>query len=235
MFDSLHIKETSKKYRGTIAAFTDLDTGVTYPAEFSDFINNADGVCIVIGMRGYLDRNDVVCREEFRLPLHRIEILPMPDRQVFDREGTTVIYERSPQRQWQKGLCSNNTRLYNVIKDLSAKFLPRSLFFELAPNRMTIGMSIESIYNLFLGHPANSFLAAISEIKEKNLLSRSFSKSCYLFQIPSKEPEYILFRFEIPLAVYKENSNSFKLLSEVYRQEVLDLINRQDLNSKIEV
>jgi hypothetical protein len=233
--DSLYIKETARKYQQTVVAFRHLDTGKKLCTFFAELRTQSDGTCEIRGNFAEPDANNKFRVLDFRVPLHRVELLPMPDRQVFDALGRTLIYERSPQRQWQKGLCRNNTKLIDIVASTITNSIPKNIFYKVQQLFTRIEFTPADLYNLLMESHAKDFKGAITEILDGKLLSRSFSKSCYVMLVPSKTPKFILYRFEIPLASYDMETNTFKLYDKTYYQEVLDLVNRQKLFSKIEV
>jgi hypothetical protein len=231
----LELTETRKKYRGTVGAFRNLDTGEIHPAYFADFSQQGDNP-VVVG--SWIEKTAKGIKEaNFSVPYHRIEILPMPDRQVYDNNGVTNIYERYPSRQWQKGLSHNNTKITRIVKNIISENLPssKSYFSNLDSQMGGNDFGLKNIYQLLINDRAGSFEEAIKDIMDNNKISRSFSKSLFVMITPSLDPTFLLFRFEIPLAKYDLKTNTFKVLNTVYYQEVVDLVNRQQLNSRVEV
>lgn len=232
--DSNTARELSRKFNHTVSMIEDRDLDLIYPVFFDGFSTNEDGIhyCVVLHHKEHLNPNSPLVSSTKLL--HRFDMLPMPDKQVFDSQGETRIYERFPNRQWQKGVCAGNTKLSSVISQAIVESLPRASWFEVK-GRSKFSYDLSSLFNLFVPSYPKDFMEAIKEIKAKKLMSRALNKSYFLSLFPNEETQFVLYRFDVPVAYYNEGKDSFKLISKMYRQEIIDFCSRQQLDSKIEV
>jgi hypothetical protein len=237
--DEITARELSKKYTHTVAAIVDLDTKLTHVVWLDNFTKNMDDEWyafydVLVRQKEDNTLLGKVKTERVHKRLHRIEILPMPDKQVFDWGGVTLIYERYPKRQWQKGVCTNNTRISCPLFEALLEYLPRTNYFERG-NNLRIRYDLPTLYFLFQQNHATSLSAAIADITKYKLMSRTLTNEYYLSLFPSQDKPYVLYRFDIPVAHYNDKSDTFTLVNKVYHQEVMDFCNRSNLTSRIEV
>jgi hypothetical protein len=237
--DEVNAREISKKYTHTVAAILDKDKNVVRVVWFDNFTKNSNEEWVA-----FFDVLDKVAEDntllgvrknhKYSLPLHRFTILPMPDKQVFDWNGVTLIYERMPKRQWQKGVCSGNTRISCPYFESLLELLPRTNYFQRTDNPR-IRYDLPTLQFLFETNHADSVQSAVADIEKYGLISRTLSNTYYLSLFPSETKPYVLFRFDIPVAWYNNKSDTFTVVNKVYHQEVMDFCNRSNLKSRIEV
>jgi hypothetical protein len=241
--DELTAIEIGKKYRGTQGVIRVKGEGVSFPVTFGDLIQSPDDNLFYFRM----DRNINTRTKENvilglgltfsprTIPLHKIEILPMPDRQVFDYSGITYVYSRYPNRQYQKGVCQGNTQVDSpVYRILQEALQQQTSSYEVMPYQPE-KISLTMLFNLFEPVYPNSFGEALQEIQQFNLLSRTLNKDYFISLFPNEEKQYLLFRLNIPVAYYNKDKDVFTVIEKLYEQELKDFCHRQNLHSRIEV
>lgn len=236
--DNLLAQEMAKKYNHTVAQIIIKKTGELRAVYFEGFALDTDIPYCVIHYNAIqqskqeriIGIGDVKAE---KIPLINFEILPMPDKQVFDYGGRTLVYTRVPNRQWRKGLYRDNTFLedpmYNIISEI-----PNRNNFKLNLNHLD-RYGVKILHNLYVQEYAGSLEKAVNDIAEFSLLSRTINSVYWLGCFLDDDKPYILYRHAIPVAFYNNKIDTLTCISKVYLQEITDFCNRFNLTAKVEV
>jgi hypothetical protein len=241
--DELTAKEIGKKYSHTYALVLARGWKTPMPAYLDNFHQNEDDnlfyfdVYTVTKLRTKQEMllGSNINTVSGRIELHQLTIYPMPDRQVFDYGGCSYVYSRFPNRQYQKGLCNSNTIMKSPVHTIVDETLPQRTSSYKVEGRKSIKVGFAEIFNLLSTNYANTFNEAVKDITEFSLMSRCINSEYFVSLFPDKYKQYILFRLDVPIAFYNKDSDTFKLISSLYYQEISDFCRRQYINSKIEV
>lgn len=238
--ENLNYRELARKYQNTWGSILIKDTKEIIPVYFSkmrqqnDESYRADLTYFKLKGLSYSERllgsNEA---SSMSLNFNDFDILPTPDAQVFDSNRMSVVFNRNPARQWQKGLNSSNTFLDIPTANILHR-LPESPDYR-SRSMCEFRWDTSSFINLFDSFTAGSFTKAIEDIINYKLFSRCVDSKYFVSIFPSLEVPYVLFRLDVPVAYYSEKRDTFILLNQVYTQELQDFIRVNNLNSKIEV
>ena len=226
-------KEFQKKYQGTFVGVRMLKTNLLCSA----FISRVRCEANVLA---YIDMNLVTPSEHttasslnsscpittVRENINNVEILDIPNKQVFDALGKTWMFTRFPKRQWQKGINRDNSSIVDILEP-QLDSLPKSIFYkrvEMVRNTMELSF----LSNLFIPNYAPSIPEAIKEISKFSLLSRCMSRMYSLALSLENTYPYLLYRYDVPIAFFDDEKGEFKVLNEIYKQEVFDLCRRNN-------
>lgn len=236
--DNLLAQEMSKKYQHTVAQIFMKATKEIKTVYFDGFaLDTTQPYCIVHINKKKQSKKElihgVISLTSDKLSLNSFNILPMPDRQVFDYGGRTLVYSRLPNRQWRKGLTSDNTLVEDPMYSLLSE-IPNRNNFKLHIERID-RYGIKILYNLFIQDYAGSVEKALQDIQELDLLSRAISKDYWIGCFLEEDKPFILYRHSIPVAFYNNKIDTLIPISKVYLQEITDFCNRFNLTAKIEV
>ena len=229
--DVFTAKELAKKYSQTYAQVmlkSERRLATCYFYDFSFDDENTPYADIHLVYEGGIS-------SDIRVWLKDLVILPMPKRKVFDSQGKTFVYSRVPNRQWRKGLCSENSQLIDVTKQLLQVLPNKNAFsFNIVNGRV---WSVNVTKDLFSPKYNDSFYDVITYLKREDSreISKALSEIFWVTSYISEKIPFMLYRYEVPLATYSDKTDTFTLLSKLYMQELLDFCTRFKLTSKIEV
>lgn len=233
--DNFQLKEFHKKYNNTCASVLNLLTGKVMAIQFSGIPSNCGAEQSRISLasawkvkKNFVDillaRNNVTNKT---FSLKNIQVLPTPEKQVFDFAGRTIVYNKNPQRQWQSGVNNNNSLFHDPLVLLLSE-LPSSKYVKFH-NPSRINSDIRCLENLFVENHAGSLENAIKEIKEYSILSRTLDKTYFLALSINEKYPYILYRYHIPVAYYNDKDTSFTLTKSIFSQEIYDFCRRRNI------
>lgn len=239
MMDNFTARELSKKYNHTTAQIQFKKDKLIRTVYFDGFGTSDDGehICIIhynaTGfpsikkeiLGGFDYYSEKVCLKDFI-------ILPMPDKQVFDFGGRTLVYSRYPQRQWRKGMCSDNASLRDCMYDTLTNIQPS---YEIKVNLVSLRLDLKPLHNMNMKNYAGNLARAIADITSYELLSRAISEVYWLGLFVDEDKPFIFYRYDLPIAYYNNKSDVFTLVDKIYLQEITDFCNRFNESSKIEV
>lgn len=230
--DNLYVQETGRKYSRT-TTLIQLLSGAKLPVYVEAVSYDDNQVAWLLGSNytkspALGKPNDYT--ETVKFKLKDIEILPTPDTRVFDYNGRTLVFKRSPHRQFRKGLCGENSTVLDVMLGLISNLKSDKLMKVVSG---TAKMSSLVAHHLLTSSHARTVEKALADIKEHKLLSRSVSDVYWLGLYPSEVEQYILYRYEIPLAYYMPETDEFFLIGKGYSQEVQDFVRRLKMNSGV--
>ena len=238
--ENLEFRELARKYNHTYANIKQKANGKVIPVYFDRVGQTDDGTYyanVYTPAEKYVPNFSTqqakISFNSFSYKLSDFTILDVPETQVFDALGRTLYYTRNPARQWQKGICSANCNLIDPILSI-LEALPRSTEYEVKDYSRT-NFSLDTLYNLFNPNVAETFTQALSDIEKHDIFSRTIDGKYYVSRFPSKTYEYMLFRFNIPLAYYNPKIDTFMLINKIYIQEMSDFLRHNKLTSKLEV
>lgn len=229
--DVFTAKELAKKYSHTYAQVITKSDKRLATAYFQDFGFDDENMAHVDIQLKY-EGHPLV---ENRVWLKDLQILPMPKRKVFDSQGRTFVYSRLPNRQWRKGLCSENSQILDVTYNLLTSITNKNEFtFNSSKTRI---WTVPTISDLFCPKYNRDFYAVINHLLREDTkdISKALSEIFWVSTYISAELPFLLYRYANPLAYYNNKSDTFTLLDKIYLQEITDFCNRFNLTSKIEV
>lgn len=237
--DTFTLKEFHKRYLNSCVGLRLLQTGEVKSVQISSINSMTSSEAPKIVVNGWWGKkidvkNSIIgdlntTNKTFNI--RDVEVLPIPNRQVFDFGGRTIVFSRSPQRQWTKGVTSSNSLFTDPIRDLTLA-LPKhsSIKINMISN---VGANIRYLNNLFVENHASNIEEAIGQIKKYGLASRSLDSAYFLaLSINNKFP-YILFRYSLPVAYYDDVSDTFEVTNPIFIQEISDFCRRHFYNSNI--
>lgn len=163
-------------------------------------------------------------------PFVEIEILPRHKKILFDNNGQTFLYSKTPAKQWQRGISEANSRLLSIPMSALCSY-PFAEFRLKEPKRAAF--NLETFTKLYKEDYSKTLVKAIKEIKDKKIISRAITPSYFIMLVPNKEKPFLLFRYSIPLAYYNDMTNIFYVINEIHSQEINDFIRDQELTSGI--
>jgi len=218
--DKLYISETHKKYARTS---TNIKVGEALVSIYVEgVVTDDNGVATVVG-----HKISVKGTTKANYLLKDVTFLPMPDNTVFDYLGRTFVFKRVPNRQFRKGLCSDNSLIEDVMSNLVLSLRNDN---RVKHQEGRIRMSHDVAHKILQATHAKSLNQALLDITTEGLMSRSLSNTYWIGVFP-KENTYIFYRYEIPLAYYSDGV--FTLINKVYQQEVLDFCSRSNLACEV--
>ena len=238
--DNFQLKEFHKKYLGTCARVLNLTTGKVMGVQFSNIPSSCGAESPFVSLSGaWKVKKDLLetlqgCNNITNkgFALKNIQVLPSPEKQVFDFGNRTIVYNKNPQKQWQRGINGNNSLFYDPL-NLLLNSLPRSLYIRFN-DRPRVNAGIGCLENLFIENHARSITNAINDIKKLSLLSRTLDKTYFLALSINEDYPYILYRYEVPVAYYNDVTDTFTLTKDIFSQELFDFCRRRNMFSSVQ-
>ena len=237
--DNFQLKEFQKKYSGTCARVLNLITNKVMAVQFANIPGSCSAESPYVALSSawkakkteadVLLGNNSTTNKNFQLK--NIQVLPTPEKQVFDFGNRTFVYNKNPQRQWQSGINGNNSLFHDPIGILLLG-LPNTVYAKFR-DRPTLIPEIRCLENLLIENHAGSLTKAISDIKKYTLLSRTLDKTYFLALSINEDYPYILYRYHIPVAYYDDVLDIFTLTKGIFSQEISDFCRRRNLFSSV--
>jgi hypothetical protein len=140
----------------------------------------------------------------------KFEFIPV-DRGFFNAKGGLVYMERIPARQWHRGICSNNTKMWACNPGFAEGFLP-------------CGVNVATLHNVFVEGPPVSRRWVEHRIDPKKYSSVALSK--HFAFIGEK---FYFCRTQV--GTYRDNK--IKLDNDLVFQEVCDVVKRNNLQVEV--
>ena len=237
--DNFQLKEFHKKYFGTCARVLNLLTNKVMAVRFSDIPSSCGDAISRVTLSGAwkVKKNELgtllgtntITNKTFALK--NIQVLPTPEKQVFDFGSRTFVYNKNPQRQWQNGINNNNSLFHDPIGIVLAT-LPTTAYVRFL-DMPRLSHEVGHLENLLLENHAGSLTKAISDIKKYLLLSRTLDRTYFLALSINEDYPYILYRYHIPVAYYDDVLDTFTLTKGIFSQEISDFCRRRNLFSSV--
>ena len=238
--DNFQLKEFQKKYSGTCARVLNLLTNKVMAVQFSNIPSSCGAESPHITLAGAWkikkDKIDILLGKNSTnnkgFALKNIQVLPPPEKQVFDFGNRTFVYNKNPQRQWQNGLNSNNSLFLDPI-NLLLHDLPNTAYARFL-DKPSLIPDVRCLENLLVENHAGTLTNAINDIKKHMLLSRTLDKTYFLALSINEDYPYILYRYHVPVAFYNDDTDTFTLTKSFFSQEIFDFCRRRNLNSSVQ-
>jgi hypothetical protein len=146
-----------------------------------------------------------------------------PESGVFIYNGIIYLYKRLPQRQWKRGICSENAHILNISK-----------IFESFPSSLIVGLNDKILEAALERRITPDLLLACNKIHESNItgmtLSDKFSILVSPFVPAGKVPDEFVLMFETtPIGVVHYGNRTIEIKNEFLKQEALDFISKYQI------
>lgn len=212
--DVFTIREFIKRYVNTYLILKDAKTSKLKSCFLRDAVVEEDSSFFVF--------------EGFNLEVSKVLVHEVPFRKCFNATGGVCIYSRIPQRQFKKGFCNENTHLLNgmslILKTVDKNVADTLIRDTLRPDGDLIQMMVDTPYtnSVRLAAVASQSNRVQTCVSEVYWVSRTFV-----------DDEFILFRYEVPVGSYNLVTDEITPITAVYQQELIDLVNRLNLQTKV--
>ena len=112
------LEDERRKYDGTVVTVyhkPSKEYGVLYIDHILTDRDIKDATSPIIIM-GCLQTPSGIKMVDEHIPYYDVRILPMPKSRMIDTPVGAMYYERKPERQWRRGICKNNSYMFNITK-----------------------------------------------------------------------------------------------------------------------
>ena len=237
--DNFQLKEFQKKYSGTCARVLNLVTNKVMAVQFANIPGSCGAESPNVSLTGAwkvkkVEADTLLGKTYINnkvFSLKNIQVLPTPEKQVFDFGNRTFVYNKNPQRQWQSGINGNNSLFYDPL-NLLLQSLPNTLYARFL-DKPSLIPDVRCLENLLIENHAGSLSKAINDIEKHMLLSRTLDKTYFLALSINEDYPYILYRYHVPVAYYDNVLDTFTLTKGIFSQEISDFCRRRNLFSSI--
>lgn len=214
--DEQFIRDTSRKYSGTVIGVR-LDTkDEVIPLSVSDVIPVVNGA-VVLGT-GIREGK----RFEVQTHLKSVEFLSMPKSQVFDYKGITYVFTHKTERQWSRGICNSNSAISSPLDHLFSYAATKEI---IPAPRYEGAMSLEVLSHLLTGKPV-SLSEALSDLDNGVCISRCVTKHCFV-SLSLEDNLYLLWWMGRIIAKFNPQQQTAWVIAPLFKQEVFDFFHRQ--------
>jgi len=165
------------------------------------------------------------------IPVKNIVVKPLKNRICYSAQGYVLIFSRTTARQWKKGLTSENTTIQSGLSVI----MPQSNDIRALVNlnfRNYVEISQSSVAPMLETTYHNSLKGAIDSISRKGSIQECITDE-YWISLGYNDDEYLVCRFNVVVGVYSYRNDSVYSLTPLYRQELLDLVTRNNLNTRV--
>jgi hypothetical protein len=215
--DTFALREFDKRYAHTAVGLN--MRGKLVPAIIDRVAFRDDGESTIILS---LDNQKLI-----ELEPRKIAVVDFPHRKCFNLDGFVSVFHRRPARQWKKGLCQENSSFVCGSRLLFNK-LESTIRENGFRSRMSrsVKPSFETVKALLAPRQVFNFYAFVSSddfqscINDEFWVSKTWNDECFAF-----------FRFDIPIGF--SINGKIKALCPDFRQELLDLVTRNNLNFEV--
>lgn len=228
--DNLNAREVFRKYNHTYSLIRDKTTKEVRPVYFQDFGFNEHDVPFTVVELFHKSGKKVSVNVE----LNSIDILPVPNRKMFNFNGSALLYSRSPNRQWRKGISTDNSTIVDISDNLLDDVVSTGSVERVVSRQRLYTLDVMS--KLLLSEYENDATKALMKVADVSdpTISIAVSDVYWVTSYSSLETPVMLYRYDVPIALYNK-SDTFTLVDKIYLQEVTDFCKRFNLTTKIEV
>jgi hypothetical protein len=209
--DDFSIREFMKRYSNTYLILKDAKTSKLKSCFLRDLLEEDDTAYFVF--------------EGFNLEVTKINVYEVPFRKCFNTGEGVAVFSRLPVRQFKKGFNPENTSLLNgmhvIVNSIDNNIAERT-------TRSNIRFSAEVFQDMVdTSYTYSIHLSATSKrvqtcITDTYWLSKTF-----------KDNEFVVFRYDVPVGSYNVVTDEITPITDVYQQELFDLVNRLNLQTKV--
>lgn len=135
-----------------------------------------------------------------------------PEVGLFNFENTVFFFRRFPQRQWKRGICTENTHITKLLIHYPYN---------------NIGISPQILESTLLSTVCNNIESAIMLLNTTNVFGTAINKTIAIFQPPfAKTPyEYLLVYNTTPCALVNNETKTITTKHPFLHQEIIDYSN----------
>jgi hypothetical protein len=140
------------------------------------------------------------------------------------------IFSRTTVRQWKKGFTSDNTVLKNGLSvvlenNTQTRYLINRNFRDYGE------VTSDAFSKLLDTSYPNSIKLAVDKLSQINV--QTCINDEYWVSMGFERDYYLLCRFDVVVGVYSRSGDSVTPITPIYRQELLDLVTRNNLTTRV--
>lgn len=125
---------------------------------------------------------------------------------VFQHGGDAMVFLRRPSRQYRRGICSDNSSMYNVTRSVTG----------VLSTQWSVG-EIQSAFD----HKVSTFADALAQLRKKGIRSVALRNNYALSLSMTKEPDYVLWHWTHPVARISSTGAVVKVLEPAYAKHII--------------
>jgi len=138
-------------------------------------------------------------------------ICSFPERKLFNHQGVAFEFMRLPNRQYRRGICKDNAKIYSPVKSL----------YNMDGHPWTIELLESALYAQY----PSTCEEAIKDLQKREKLGVALSEKFMLsLSLEAKFPERLHLLYMNKLIGYFIN-NTFYIKHHLFKQEIFDNIN----------
>jgi hypothetical protein len=126
---------------------------------------------------------------------------------VFQHGRDAFLFRRRPSRQYRRGICSDNSLMYNVTSSV------------VGPLSRWSAEEVQDAFNHKVSTPKQAFELLATNKARSVALDNNFSIS----KSPFETPDYVIWNWQFPVARISEKGVLGKVYEEVFRQDLLNI------------
>lgn len=151
------------------------------------------------------------------------EILPMPRQRLFNFQGRVYKFSRRPERQWQIGLCGQNSDVFDLLTAMLGCLADTHHIADMYADAFSTTHPM--LEDLFFPKPAGSIAKAVELLSAPTVLATTITTSWALSE-SDVAGTYLLWYYEYIVGKINPEKGTVELVLPLYRQEVQDLFKR---------